>query len=163
MQLFKDKDGLEWMPLQINYAIKEGGSIKTGRDGAVEIVFEDDTALFIKEDTIISLSASRKSLYHFFNELYLDVGRVITNFRAVMGEGKRFDIRTPSSVTAARGTEFRTSVDIDDTMRSEVLEGRVEVSAMKQRVLVSKGEGTLVKKRQSPYDAEKTSISAESY
>lgn len=146
----KDKNETEWMPIQINHAIKEGSNIKTGRDGTVEIVFEDDTTLFIKEDTIISLAASRKSLYHFFNEVYLNAGRAITNFRTVMGAGKRFDIRTPSAVTAARGTEFRTSVDIDDNTRSEVLEGRVEVSAMKQRVLVSKGEGTLVKKGSPP-------------
>ncbi len=151
----KHKDDAEWLPIEINHSIKEGSNIKTGRDSAVKITFEDDTTLLIKEDTLISLSASRKSLYHFFNEIFLDVGRAITNLRSVMGEGKRFDIRTPSAVTAARGTEFRTSVDRGDTTRSEVLEGSIEVSAMKQRVLMSKGEGTLVKKGSPPMTPKK--------
>lgn len=78
------------------------------------------------------------------------MGRAITKFRTVTGEGKRFDINTPSAITAARGTEFRTSVDAEKTTRSEVLEGSIEVSAMRQRVLVSQGEGTLVKKGSPP-------------
>lgn len=146
----KLREVIEWIPLQINDALKEGSYIKTGHESAVEIVFEDQTVLFIKEDTVISLTASRKSIFHFFNELFLEVGRAITKFRSATGEVNRFDIHTPSAVAAARGTEFRTSVGIDNTTRSEVLEGSIEVSAMKQRVVVSKGEGTLVKKGSPP-------------
>jgi hypothetical protein len=143
--MVKQKEGNQWLPLKINDTVKEGSGIKTGRESSVELVFEDKTSLFIKEDTIINLSISRKGVLHFIREFFLETGRVLTNLRGATGQEQRFNIHTPSAVAAARGTEFRTSVDTDNATRSEVLEGRIEVGAMKKKVEVEKGEGTVVK------------------
>jgi hypothetical protein len=62
----------------------------------------------------------------------------------------RLEIHTPSAVAAARGTVFRTSVDENVTTRSEVLRGRVGVEAMGSSVELHEGEGTLVRRDESP-------------
>lgn len=146
----RSKADTEWAPLRIGDNVREGFSIKTGPESAVELVFEDETSMFIKADTVMDLSVSRKSPLHFVRELFLSAGSAITKLRAATGQVKSFDIRTPSAVATARGTQYRTSVDNDNSMRSEVLEGKVDVEAMKLAVQVNKGEGTLVKKGERP-------------
>lgn len=153
--MVKQKERSEWTPLKINDAVKEGSSVKTGRESAVELVFEDKTSILLKEDTIINLSVSRKGVLHFIRDFFLDAGRVITNFRGATGQEQRLNIRTPSAVAAARGTEFRTSVDADDSTRSEVLEGQIEVEAMRKKVKVEKEEGTVVKMGGLPLEPRK--------
>ena len=49
-----------------------------------------------------------------------------------------------------RGTEFKTSVDPDETTRVEVLKGTVGLEAMNQRVEVNEGEGSLVRRGEPP-------------
>ncbi len=146
----KQKEISEWEPLKINDVVREGSGIKTGKESAVEIVFEDKTSIFLRAATIINLSIARKGVLHFIREFFLGSGRTVTNFRGTTGQEQRFNIRTPSAVVAARGTEFRTSVDTDNSTRSEVLEGRIEVEAMKKKIEVERGEGTIVRIGEPP-------------
>jgi hypothetical protein len=129
----------------------EGARVKTGQESALELVFEDGSSMFIRANTVIDLSVSRRSLLHFVRKLFVGAGSAITRLRATTGQVQSFDIGTPDAMCAVRGTQFRTSVDKLDSMRSEVLEGRVEVEAMKQTVEVRAGEGVLVKKGEPPH------------
>jgi hypothetical protein len=67
-----------------------------------------------------------------------------------MGHETRYRIHTPSAVAAARGTQYRVTVDREEATRSEVLEGRIAVEALGSSVEVNKGEGTLVRKGKKP-------------
>jgi hypothetical protein len=148
--MVKQKEGPEWAELKINDAVREGSGIKTGRESSVEIVFEDTASLFLKADTTGNLSIARKGDPHFIREFFLGAGRAVTNFRNATGQKQRFNIRTPSAVASARGTEFRTSVDTNGSTRSEVLKGRIEVEAMMKKVEVEEGEGTVVRMGKPP-------------
>jgi len=140
----------QWIPLQLNERVTEGSGIRTGPYSTVELTFEDDSTLFQKPDTTIEVSVSKRSLSYIIREIFLSAGRVITKLRSATGQEKRFDIRTPSAIAAARGTEFRTSVDTDDNTRSEVIKGAVDVEAQNVTVRVIEGEGTIVRRGQIP-------------
>jgi hypothetical protein len=145
-----------WKLLHLNDVVRQGSSLKTGDLSALEIMLEDGTTFFLRQNTTLSFRSSvKKGLIHTFKKLFLQTGRAITRLKEATGKGSRFEIYTPSAVAAARGTEFRTSVDMRNTTRSEVLEGGITVEAMKKSVEVNEGEGTLVRQNEPPVQPRK--------
>ena len=141
----------EWQKLQLNDRIRQGNWIRTSEDGAIEITFEDHFSVLLRPNTTIEITAARKkSAIYLMYKLFLDIGRTISKIKQSTGKETRFEIQTPSAVAAARGTEFRAGVDPDITTRLEVLAGKVDVQAAKQKVEVKAGEGTVVKKDMKP-------------
>ncbi len=144
--------GIEkWQPLFLNTKITEGSRIRTKEDSGVEITFKDGSSFLQRENTISKLQTATTrgdtySLYRFF----LEIGRATTQIKRATGRENQFLIDTPSAVAAVRGTVFRTAVDQEGATRSEVLDGIIDVEAMKQHVTVREEEGTLVKKGEAP-------------
>jgi hypothetical protein len=107
-------------------------------------MFENGDVLFLKANTSLELaSAKGKGVLNRAYKLFLDAGNTVSKIRQVTGKGARFEIRTPSALAAARGTEFRLSLN-RDTTRCEVLEGKVEVAGKKGLVVIKEREGTVV-------------------
>lgn len=141
----------EWKQLSLNERISQGNWIRTGEEGAIEISFENHFSVLLRPNTTIEITAARKkSAIYLMYKLFLDVGRTISKIKESTGKETRFEIKTPSAVAAARGTEFRTGVDSDATTRLEVLAGKVGVRAARKEVDVKAGEGTLVEKNKAP-------------
>jgi hypothetical protein len=152
----QEKAGKEWRALLLNDRVAQGAVLTTGEEGTVEITFEDRASFLLKPSTSLKMTTlERKSTGQFLRELYLRSGRTISNLREATGKGSRFEIQTPSAVAATRGTAFRVSVDDSEATRSEVLNGRIGVEAMKQTVAVSEGEGTFVRKGDPPLEPRK--------
>ncbi|MCX5816496.1 MAG: FecR domain-containing protein [Proteobacteria bacterium] len=145
------KDGDEWTVLHLRDKIIQGSTLQTGSESSLEITFEDNSALFLKPNTILGVTtAQKKGLLAIVHDLYLRAGRAITNIKSATGADSRFEINTPSAVASARGTQFRVSLDEKASTRAEVLEGRVMVKGMDTAVEVKQGEGTLVEKGAVP-------------
>ncbi|MCE5312193.1 MAG: FecR domain-containing protein [Nitrospiraceae bacterium] len=146
-----------WMKVLLNDQIAEGVVIKTsGIGSAVELTYADGTVINITPDSSVRIAASGKRGETITDRRFIvETGRVISRIKKALGAESRFEIHTPSAVAGVKGTEFRTSVDLDKTTRSEVLDGVVELNAMNKNTLVSKGEGALVKKGEPPAAAVK--------
>ncbi|MBE0558470.1 MAG: FecR domain-containing protein [Proteobacteria bacterium] len=143
--------GKSWMPLRQSDLIRQGSLIRTGRESAVEIVFDDGTSFFQRSDTTLGLDVTqRKGDSHIIQRLILSAGRVLAKVRRATGQDSRIEIQTPSATAVARGTDFRVSVDAMEATTSEVLQGSVDVEALKMVVVVNAGEGTLVTKGAAP-------------
>jgi len=141
----------EWQPLHLNDKITQGNWIRTSEQGTIEITFDDHFSILLRPATTVEITAARKkSAIYLMYKLFLDIGKTISKIKQSTGKETRFEIQTPSAVAAARGTEFRAGVDSDITTRLEVLAGKVEVQAAKQKVEVKAGEGTAVKKDKAP-------------
>ena len=146
----------EWGLLSIHDRVREGTRIRTNGDSTVEIVFEDGNSFLQRSNTTLDLSTARKTVANYsLYRLFLTMGSTVTKIKRVTGTESRFEIGTPSCVAAARGTLFRTSVDPNESSRSEVLQGAVDVEGMGQKVKVSAGEGTLVRKGEPPMEPKK--------
>jgi hypothetical protein len=154
---FQSEGSKEWRTLFLNDRVEVGTGIRTGDDSAVEIAFEDGHSSFLQSsNTTLGLSAAQKKEgNHTIYKLFLKTGRAITKLKGATGRESRFEIETPSSICAVRGTVFRTAVDSTDSTRSEVLKGIVDVEAMHQTAKVQEGEGTLVRKGEPPMKPKK--------
>ncbi len=147
----QEKGSEEWHPLHSGDLVKQGSGIRTAEESAVEITFEDGASFYLRPNSTLKINtASKKGFDHFMRQLYLQSGKTISRLKEATGSESRFEIHTPSAVAAARGTEFRVSVDDIEATRSEVLRGIIGVAAMKQSVEVNEGEGTLVRMNEPP-------------
>ncbi len=141
----------EWKDLQLNDKITQGNWIRTSPQGTIEISFENHFSVLLRPNTTIEItSARKKSAIYMLYKLFIDIGKTISKIKKGTGKETRYEIKTPSAVAAARGTEFRAGVDTDVTTRLEVLAGIVDVEAARKKVEVAAGEGTLVKKDKKP-------------
>lgn len=150
VELYRREDG-SWSKVRLNDSIARGSRLKTGDRSAVEVTFEDGDSLLLRANTDMELARmERKGLLHRAYRLFLDFGQVLSRVRTMTGQESRFEIRTPSALAMARGTDFRVSVNAENATRCEVLDGEVGVRSRAGSVAVTKGEGTIVEKDAAP-------------
>ncbi len=139
--------------VEIGDHIQLGDRLDVALAGTLSVKFADGTLATLHESSRVH-----------FNHLsqYGDSGMVDTRFRLekgrvdtraipATGDGSRFEIQTPSAITAVRGTEFRTTViDTDQVSRVEVLKGKVAVKGQSTTRTIPAGYGTRVAPRKAP-------------
>jgi hypothetical protein len=144
---FQAVPGGKWGVLQVRSMVTEDTQVRTGPESTLEITFEDGSAILLRSDTTLGFSKLRKrGTGNLIQEFFLRGGRIINRIKKSTGGQPRFRIRTPSATAAARGTDFRVSLDRRDDTRVEVLGGTVSAQARQRKVLLSPGEGALIRK-----------------
>lgn len=140
----------EWRPLQLRSTVVEGSSLKTAANSSLEISFEDGTSFQLREQSLVTVKASKKGVLHLLRVLRLEGGKIISRVKSATGKDSRFEIETPSALAAARGTHYRVAVDEQGTTRAEMLESRIDLSAMGTTVSLKEGEGSLARRNEAP-------------
>ncbi|MDK9716445.1 MAG: FecR domain-containing protein [Trichlorobacter sp.] len=140
----------EWRPLKLREIIREGGALKTAANSALEISFEDGTSFLLREQSLLTVKASKKGPLHLLRVLRLEGGKIISRVKSATGKDSRFEIETPSALAAARGTHYRVAVDGQGTTRAEMLESRTDLSAMGATVPLKEGEGAFARSNEPP-------------
>ncbi len=134
-----------WEPLNLKDPVEEGSSVRTGSGSALEVSFGDGSTLLLRSETTVGMTRVRqRGVMDFIGDLFLRGGTVINSIKRATGNEPRYKIRTPSTVAAARGTEFRVAHDKKSTSRVEVLEGTVSAGGSGRTVVLARGEGTVV-------------------
>lgn len=139
--------------LQAGDEVYLGDQIRTGDESTLAIRFADDSILTLYADSLIRfdhLSAHGKTGM-VDSRLNLIQGRMDTRVTPASGPGSRFEIQTPSAISAVRGTEYRALVGADGKVSNiEVLHGKVKVSGAGKHTLVKRGFGTQVAEGKAP-------------
>jgi len=141
---FKSADG-PFQPLVSGATLTGGETVLTGPGASVSYQFADKTQL--TQQAASKLNFGRLASYGktgmVSTEISLDSGRLEASAGKQLAPAGGFRVRTPIAVAGLRGTEFRLNVAEDGkTMRNEVTEGAVAVSAQGQEVQVDAGFGT---------------------
>ncbi|MEW5755891.1 MAG: FecR domain-containing protein [Pseudomonadota bacterium] len=129
-----------------------GEVIRTGTNGSVTLRFADESTLLIQSNSVVSLDSVSS---------FGEGGMIDTSVRLHHGrvdsrvekrrDNTRFMIITPAAIAAVRGTRFRVSAEEERAvMRSEVLEGRVDVEGNQATVELPAGYGTLAEQGKAP-------------
>ncbi|MFO7570453.1 MAG: FecR domain-containing protein [Smithellaceae bacterium] len=148
-----------WKAVNVSDVILQGQTVRTGPESVVEIVFEDGTSFFQRPETLLEMNQSqRKTDDSLWQRFVLRSGQMLLKVRRSLGRESRIEIQTPAAVAVARGTDFRVSMDAFQSMTSEVLDGKVDVQAMKKTVELTAGEGTRVRKGEPPLPPRKLLI-----
>lgn len=146
----REKEGNEWKKLSLNDRVVEGSTVRTGKESEVEIRFKSGDFWNQRSDSTVKVTTARQKGDLDQHKLFLHMGKTITTIKRATGRESRFEIDTPAAVCAARGTEFRSSVDEHEATRSEVLAGTIDIEAYDQRLSINEGEGVLVNKGEPP-------------
>ncbi|TVO78695.1 FecR domain-containing protein [Sedimenticola selenatireducens] len=130
-----------------------GDQLETGPESNVTVRFADKSLITLHADSTIlfdHLSAYGETGM-VDSRLHLLKGRGDTRITPASGPGSRFEIRTPSAISAVRGTEYRlSSSEQSNASTFEVLKGKVAVSGEQKTQLLPARFGTRVEVGKPP-------------
>ena len=149
---YKSGEG-PYQPLKAGTALTGGETVLTGPGTSVSFRFADNTQL--TQQASSKLSFGRLVGYGktgmVSTEISLDSGRLEAVAAKQLAPAGGFQVHTPVGVAGLRGTGFRLNVaDDGKTLRNEVTEGAVAVSAQGQEVRVDAGFGTYAEQGKPP-------------
>lgn len=126
-----------WETAAERVPVAAGDWIRTGPNGLATVTFFEGVQAEIRPGALIrveTLSADvdpgTAELVSFSVTLDMLVGDTLSRLDRALDVGSAYEVRTPGSTLAVRGTEFFTSVSPDGETRVSVLSGRVMVRGM---------------------------------
>ena len=134
-----------WRPASPGERVETGSRVRTGPLAAATLVFFDGSTTDLEaeaEVAIVQMSSRREG--DRVIALRQTLGQTHSRVQPLPDRASRFEIETPTSVVAVRGTEFTTAVEADGTTRVAVVEGLVEVTAQEVTVSLRAGQETTV-------------------
>ena len=119
---YKAKNSPAWQAASSQQALNSGDELKTGDDGKALVVFLDGTKVLLSPRSDFALqSSSPKKI-----DIRMAVGLLEAWVKKV--KGRRFAIKTPSSVAAVRGTELRCEVDTSGQTSWDLFNGGLQIT-----------------------------------
>ncbi len=133
--------------------LNEDDQLETGPESNLLLEFADGTQLLVSAETTLSLGHLQGYGDGDVTDtrLHMDKGRSETLANPHKRSGTRFEISTPSAITAVRGTGFRVTSDTAGKQsRVEVTEGRVAVAGAGKSRSLRGGFGLVTKQGEPP-------------
>lgn len=133
--------------LQLDTLLYSGDRVITQDHQIVRIEFADQSQLQVlpNSEIILDKLSHHKKTGMVDTQIRLNSGRINTQV-IKQNKGSRYEIITPSAITAVRGTAFRMSSDDSLVSRTEVTEGLVKVYNEDSEQSVKEGFGLIAKK-----------------
>ena len=125
-----DRDGQEDVAVYDGMSLKAGDTIKTGdEESFARLVLDDDKYIYIEEKSEVNFEmAGRKNSSK--TTIHLDHGAIVNELEHKLTDKQSFEVVSPNSLMAVRGTRFRVStyVGSDGVLytRVSVFEGQVQ-------------------------------------
>lgn len=115
----------------LNETINEGTGLATGAASSLSLTVSDGSILTMPSNSVMRIVRLRRLLLtgSLDFEYALDEGSIRSKVAPARNQNDRFRVRTPSAVSAVRGTDFRTRYD-NSAQRSfaELVEGGLDVA-----------------------------------
>jgi hypothetical protein len=117
-------------PARVGMPLSEGQWIITGPGAFATFELEDASRITLPSNTRVRIAKLRQMLINKapHRVFQLEQGKGTISATPTPTPGARFEVRTPVSVSAVRGTEFRVGASADSA-QTEVLKGAVGVDA----------------------------------
>lgn len=143
-----DIDGKGWvtredmgeMELYANMQLQSNDRVKTDRESYVQLKLDEDKYVLLEPNTVITIVAEG-DLEDSKTKIVLEEGAVVNRIENKLSDNSSYEVETPSSTMAVRGTIFRVTVVMDKegklVSEVEVQEGKVEC-----KIVVKKEDGT---------------------
>lgn len=131
-------------PAKVGMVVGEGVRIATGANSSVAFQLTDGTAITLPSLSTVRIVRLRKVLISNRTQrvLTLEAGRAESQVTPSKDGSTSFEIRTPVSVAAVRGTDFRVSYSEDQkAATAEVLKGAVGVDGKDGGIGLDAGYG----------------------
>lgn len=144
---FRGTTTIDGKPVMLGATVNEGGQIRTGQNAFLSIGLADGSTITLPSQTSVRVERLRR--FRLTNEMErlfrVDDGRTQTEVTPRTNGRDRFEMRTPISVAAVRGTDFRVAVlDGGKAATAEVLGGHVGLAGGGAQTMLEPGEGVRV-------------------
>lgn len=129
---------------RVGTPVREGAVLQTGADAFLAIELADGSLLTLPSRSRMKVAGLHRIILtgDVVKRFELIEGRTETEVQKAKKPGDRFEIRTPVSVAAVRGTKFRVTYGDQSAMAGAgVLEGAVAVAAGTKSVDLPEGKG----------------------
>lgn len=129
--------------VQAGQVIAEGAELMTGPGAFVTLSGSDGSRFSLPSQSAVRVNTSRRYLINGAATIDMEIlrGRMVIK-AARQKPGDTFRLRTPGTVTAVRGTEFRVGYEAQrSTGFTEVLEGKVAVNTARATLDLEQGFG----------------------
>ncbi|HHW47609.1 MAG TPA: FecR domain-containing protein [Clostridiaceae bacterium] len=115
-----------------NMSLTQGDTIITRKKSKATLLIDDDITLYVAENTRILISELVESSKSKSKSTLIDLqgGGIWTSIKKALNINSKFEIKTPTAVMGARGTEFYTS-HIGEKTNISVLSGAVSITSYK--------------------------------
>lgn len=136
-----------------NMQLQSGDVIETIAESYLQLKLDEDKYILIEPESKISLQATGNSVDS-KTKIHLEKGAVVNQLDNPLNENSSYEITTPNSTMAVRGTTFRVEITLDENGESHtkvaVYGGKVECNlvfpdgTIAEPVLVEKGTEVLI-------------------
>ena len=142
IQSFRGKVRIEGAYLmKVGAKVGEGTRILTGPNSSVSLRLPDASIVTLPSMSTIRIIRLRRIGNVYDRRFVLEAGRSEYQVTPNHKDGSRFDVQTPVSVAAVRGTIFRVSLPADGGANAEVLRGNVAVAGHTDGIDLPQGFG----------------------
>jgi hypothetical protein len=149
----RDEGTDEFRPAEDGETLEVGDSVRTRPDSRALITFFEGSTLEMEPETEVTLeSLEGEEEGGFFTKIGQSIG--VTWHRVVefTDGGSSYEVETPATVVAVRGTLFQVEVEADGTTTPDAIRGELAVRAQGIEKLVGPGMRTRVRPRQPPQE-----------
>lgn len=136
-----------------NMQLQSGDMVETAENSSIQLKLDEDKYILVEPDSKISLQATGNSVDS-KTSIYLEKGAIVNQLDNPLSKDSSYQVTTPNSTMAVRGTTFRVEITYDEKGHSyakvAVYGGKVECNlvfpdgAIAEPVMVETGTEVLV-------------------
>ncbi len=101
-----NRDGKDLEITNNEIEVKVGDKIATGDKGVAYLLFADNSSVTIDSNTEIEIQAETNNSDNFQTKLFQSIGRTWMRVENLTGKKADFEVETPNTIAAVRGTQF---------------------------------------------------------
>ena len=116
-----------WRSLSPNAILKEGDKVRVLDNGRLELVLDNRSVLRLAANSTLELKEVERKPEKETYRFALSLGKMWTRVTQLLGFGSKYQVDTPTAITAVQGTVYDLQVDSDQQTRVRVHSGSVQV------------------------------------
>ncbi|MCG6919146.1 MAG: FecR domain-containing protein [Deltaproteobacteria bacterium] len=116
-----------WRPLSANAILKGGDKVRVLDNGRLEMVLDNRSVLRLAANSTLELKEVERKPEKETYRFALSLGKMWTRVTRLLGFGSKYQVDTPTAITAVQGTVYDLQVDSDQQTRVRVHSGNVLV------------------------------------
>jgi hypothetical protein len=116
-----------WRSLSPNAILKGGDKVRVLDNGRLEMVLDNQSVLRLASNSTLELKEVERKPEKETYRFALSVGKMWTRVTQLLGFGSKYQVDTPTAITAVQGTIYDLQVDSDQQTRVRVHSGNVQV------------------------------------
>ena len=116
-----------WIKLSPNAILKGGDKVRVLDNGRLEMVLDNRSVLRLAANTTLELKEVERQPEKETYRFALSLGKMWTRVTRLLGFGSKYQVDTPTAITAVQGTVYDLQVDPNQQTRVRVHSGNVQV------------------------------------